>query len=187
MWILHHYKLTIDRLGTPLDGAYLMWDGLLRDIISSSPSFLPALQQSMLAVLTHQELEGTEQDATREAICLWLLHMTDYNASAKQQMAYKREMIATCCMHLGYWSTWLGKRLLDTSGSDFRKDYQDLFEASRDGRAAGESAEEDTIMHDDFAGRDAIGIVSAGGFDQSTGWERILLPTALPIGVVEAL
>ncbi|GIZ37157.1 hypothetical protein CKM354_000061500 [Cercospora kikuchii] len=173
-------------LGTPLDGAYLMWDSLLRDIVASSPSFLPVLQQSMLAILTHQEMEGTEQDATREAICMWLLHMTDYNASAEQQTAYRREMITMCCMHLGYWLTWLGKRLLETSGSDFRTDYQDLFEASRDEHAAAEGAKEDTIMHDDIAGRDAIGDVSAGGFDQSTGWERALPPIAVPIGVVEA-
>lgn len=164
-----------------------MWDGLLREIVASSPSFLLALQQSMLAVLTHQEMEGTEQDATREAICLWLLHLTDYNASAEQQTAYRREMITMCCMHLGYWLTWLGRRLLDTSGSDFRTDYQDLFEASRDDDTAAEGAEEDTIMHDDCAGGDAIGDVSAGGLDQSTGWKRALLPIALPIGVVEVL
>ncbi|KAM3423495.1 hypothetical protein BST61_g923 [Cercospora zeina] len=174
-------------LGSPLDGAYLMWDGLLRDIVASDYSFLPALQQSMLEVLAKQESEGTEHDANREATCQWLLHMTDYTASGRQQTAYVRQIITTCCMHNGYWMNWLGKRLLDTSGSDFREEYQDLFEASQGEQEAGVGAEEDIVMQDSCAAGDApdaIGEVSTNRVAKSEGWKLAVIATGLPIGVV---
>ncbi|KAF2213027.1 hypothetical protein CERZMDRAFT_83949 [Cercospora zeae-maydis SCOH1-5] len=176
-------------LGSPLDGAYLMWDDLLRDVVASDYSFLPTLQQSMLEVLTEREAEGTEHDANREATCQWLLHMADYTASASQQTAYSRQIMTTCCMHHGYWMKWLGKHLLDASGPDLKEEYQDLFEASQGEHDAGECAEDDAVMQDTCScaagdAADALGGVSTNRVAKSEGWKLAVIPTGLPIGAI---
>ncbi|EME85671.1 uncharacterized protein MYCFIDRAFT_119077, partial [Pseudocercospora fijiensis CIRAD86] len=71
-------------LGSSLNGAFLIWEALLRDIVKQQKSFLNALVECSLSSID-QGTSRPQDDARVEGICLWLLHMLDFAQTEAQQ------------------------------------------------------------------------------------------------------
>lgn len=99
-------------------------------------------------------------------------------------------MITWCCTHPGKWSFHLGKEVLKSGSSQFKKDWQEVLLASQL-EGADECTTDDSIMvdavnsasvTDDMLQRAPEGI-SAEGLGLG-GWKRAPLSLGTPIGVV---
>ncbi|KXT08977.1 hypothetical protein AC579_4024 [Pseudocercospora musae] len=164
--------------GSSLNGAFLIWDDLLRDIIKQQRSFLTALVACSLSRMG-QENARPHDDAHIEGICLWLLHMLEFAQSDAQQTALRRDVMQWCCTHPGGWSHYVGERLLESSDADFVEDWQDVLDASQLRRSQEEAFVDDTEMAD-IQQHAMVSESSA----QPTSWTWAVAATAAPIGVV---
>ncbi|KAF7194382.1 Pre-rRNA-processing protein las1 [Pseudocercospora fuligena] len=164
--------------GSSLSGAFLIWEGLLQDIIKQQKSFLNALVASSLSRID-QENARPQDDAHVEGICLWLLHMLDFAQTDAQRTKLRREIMQWCCTHPGGWSHYLGKRLLESSDADFVEDWKDVLDASQLQPSQEAAFVNDTEMAD-IQQHATVSDSSA----QPLSWMWAVAATAAPIGIV---
>lgn len=183
LWLLSWF-----RLGAPLNGAYLLWDSLLRDLATHSPNhFLlticTRLVEEVIVVAAPQINQGgrveeddddddddaKKQKANNEASCQWCIHMLDYAVSPQQRNACMGEMMAACCMATGYWPRWLSRRLLDLGSVQFRGNWRHLVEEEE---GVAESRTEEEEDDDDERTEDVVmqenGIVAAAAAEDAS-------------------
>ena len=167
-----------------MDGAYLIWDGLLSDLSLSTPGFLPSLVKRLLSGLADVADSSDEQDSRTEAIYLWIVHFLE--AGAYQGVVDARlrtAVIKTCCLHPGYWTQILGQRILDQD-EDLKLDWQELFEASL--------LRQDQDQPQEVGAGSAIAAFSKARVDEfasgrsnaACSWQRAPLQPRVPIGVI---
>ena len=124
----HWTKLTLGRLGSSLEGAFLIWDDLLRKVAVQLPGFQHALTYYMLHVLTDVPTTDPQTDVEKEALAMWILHLPSLKSQDVRDLSL--ETIKSCCLHPGYWTRRVGEETLRNADYELRIDWQDMFQAS---------------------------------------------------------
>ncbi|KAK4553867.1 rRNA-processing protein las1 [Recurvomyces mirabilis] len=178
-------------LGQSIQGAFVMWDGLLSGICEEVSGFSSALVQALLSSFADNFSMDTEHDADREAVYLWLLHLTTDpgtgSIGARSKQTLQSEAVKFCCLHPGYWTQKLAESLLE--GNDELKDvWQELFEASMLRKHA-EVVDVDAQMEvDPVPVADPVHIPAQQRIDNIdgtfVGWQRSALIPQTPIGII---
>lgn len=165
----------LDRLGSSLEGAFLIWDDFLDMCFAQMPSLQRRLLKAFMRNLEKPSQVNPAQDVEKEANAMWLLHILDETHSMPS------EVVKWCCLHPGYWSEDIGRKILRDYAS--AAEWQELFEVSLltagDGTSGGQSRMADIEMTDETS---APADHAEGSSTQ--GWSRAVAPIALPIGVV---
>ena len=169
-----------------MDGAYLIWDELLIDISSRLPRFLPSVLRSLVA----RNSVDPASDVDKEALAMWLCHVMStakfMSIKAVDRDALVAEVMKCCCLHPGYWTQGVGRKLLEISDKSVQDEWKELLEASAIA-SGGEPMEEVVLKvnQSEFGEpeKDALGgeeeIRAVGG------WSRATAPISVPIGVVQ--
>ncbi|CZT19889.1 uncharacterized protein RCC_05745 [Ramularia collo-cygni] len=123
-------------IGDPLDGAYLIWDRLLRAILAQQRAFLPAFVKILLQAIGDVITDQSDGNTEKEALCMWLVHTVSKKktwavVASSDLDALRKEMVKWSCTHPGYWSHFLGVHLIKAGGPDFANIWEDVLEASR--------------------------------------------------------
>ena len=187
--------LTSCRLGSPLEGAYLIWDDLLRDISDRLSGFLTLFVKSLLLSLTKASATDPQSDIDKEALTMWLLHTLsgdeDHVLGRNDKNSLCVEAIKWCCLHPGAWTESVGREMLNNGDGAFRADWNDLFEASLVTAAAASAqasvAERELKMR---VGESTDTEQITGMGDQEAhlvagGWRRAVAPISVPVGIVQ--
>ncbi|KAK4505585.1 hypothetical protein PRZ48_003548 [Zasmidium cellare] len=182
-------------LGASLEGAFMIWDDLLRFINREHNRFVMAVVKALL--------EGTSlrpgEDADKEAFSLWVTHILQSEAwslatTTPQKRNLRKDAMSWCCMHPGVWTQRLGRDVLKAEDKDFVEDWRDIFQSSQLVEAAQAiPGSELQAPSPEFLGGD--GWPREDGFrrpvaleaddDAELGtWIRAATPFAVPIGVV---
>ncbi|KAF2162149.1 hypothetical protein M409DRAFT_69359 [Zasmidium cellare ATCC 36951] len=149
-------------LGASLEGAFVIWDDLLKFINREHHRFAMALVKALLEAISVRPGEDTE----KEACCMWvthILHSEPWNhfVTALEKRLVRKDVVMWCCMHPGPWTQRLGRDVLKAEDEEFVCDWEDVFHASQ---------------------------LSVAGQDEDDAelgtWIRAATPFAAPIGVV---
>lgn len=170
--------------GSPIDGAYLIWDPLLQVIAQRQKRFLQTLVHSLLACFSSDTAHPPEKGLQKEAFMLWALHVLSYRVHSghgtSDQPTLQRECMKWCCMNPGYWSTKLGESLLQVIDTNFASEWREIFEASQldfelirteDAQDPGPVLE-DPILH----------VVETREYADTASWVRAAAPVRGPLG-----
>ncbi|KAK3680264.1 rRNA-processing protein las1 [Recurvomyces mirabilis] len=178
-------------LGQSIQGAFVMWDGLLSGICEEMFEFSSALVQALLSSFADNFSTGAEHDADKEAMYLWLLHLSTDPATgtivATAKQSLQSEAIKFCCLHPGYWTQKLAENLLERN-DELKDVWQELFVASIL-RNDAEVADADAQMDEEsLSSANPLRIPAqqlpdniGGSF---VGWQRSTLITKTPIGII---
>lgn len=182
-------------MGTPLEGAFLIWDEILKGFSLRLSGFTRVLATSLLESITKRAASEPRTDVEKEAHTMWLLHILGSDhVSCEAREIIDVEIMKLCCLHPGYWTQRIGREVLQLGGSDLRADWQDLFNASSIGAAdlddsqvveVNESAladwrgSEQQLMDQDLSRVE--GLEDNG----SRRWKRAVTSLPLPLGVVQ--
>ena len=169
-----------------MQGAYLLWDDLLQNLCSRQPLFLGCLLEALLAALTRHTLgQEARTDSGKEALHLWLLHITysDVWLRSRQKTALDVPawLVKQCCLHPGYWSQRLGEQIIEQGDDDFAETWSDLLAASSV-TVATDEMEIDAVRGSSIPVSRDEAIVD--DHDDGYGWRFEVMPRSLPIGVV---
>ena len=187
--------LTSCRLGSPLEGAYLIWDDLLQDISDRLSGFLAAFVRSLLLGLTSASTTDPQRDLDEEALAMWLLHIL----SGEEYFALGRgnkhslyvEAMKWCCLHPGHWTERIARELLNRGDGAFQADWNDLFEASlvRAEPMTPEAGMPEKALENrvgEFMDTEQItGMESREVNRVAEGWRRAVAPISVPVGIVQ--
>lgn len=126
------------KLGTSMEGAYLIWTPFLADLSSAEPTFLPALTQRMVDVLSSPSRGGAsvEEDPAREGMHDWLLHIL---ISIEWHDIERRggvsplldDVLGSCFTAPTFWTLKLAEYILASSDVPGRKSWVAILEAAR--------------------------------------------------------
>lgn len=169
-----------------------MWDGLLKAIYLQQNRFLAAFVKIVLAAIGDASTGQSDDDADKQALCMWLVHTTSKKKSwaplsTTESDALRKEMVMWSCTHPGYWSHYLGVHLIKAGGSDFVNIWEDVLEASRLGDGyIGNAACDVDVAEAGSPVSDAVERESRYSSQsvQHRGWIRAVAAPVMPIGVV---
>ncbi|CAK4030148.1 Pre-rRNA-processing las1 [Lecanosticta acicola] len=173
-------------LGSSLDGAFMLWDDLLKQISITNKRLWKALIEGMLQ-RTSSLLPV--HDVEREAMCLWIDHILADSSSMlvrSERPILERVVMQWCCMYSSRWTNFLGTKLLRLGSTSFREEWEDLLAAARLS-PEGESADSSFTMVADglFDGSEAIDNTTDMDIVKDLGsWVRAAAPIEAPFGVV---
>lgn len=172
------------RLGSTLEGAFLIWDGLLQALVRARNALLMVLLRSILRVVS----ADSTTEAESEALSIWLLHLlTDKGwlktISIPQQHSLCREAMMWCCLYPGKWTQWTGDKLLEVEDEDFEEEWQEIFQASQLEDAASSAADPEDVSMTGVS-LDESQILQLSSAEEDPGWMRAPVFRKVPIGVV---
>lgn len=132
-----------------MNGAYLLWDGLLQAVTKKQRNFLPALLKGMhTAMNLPSAYHHILHDPEKEALQHWMLHIATSDAWSQARRSVGTDvggdLMTLCCLHPGPWSNSLGNALLDAGDEMFVESWSDLLSASA---ISGSMEVEDTSDH----------------------------------------
>lgn len=170
-----------------MHGAYLLWDALLLELSFRQPRFLSSLMDALFAaILKYGPNHSAEEDPSKEAVHLWLLHIACSDAwqqiRSTQSTGMSSWLMKQCCLQPGYWSYKIGQALLEEDDAQFVDAWSDLLQASAVG-----ASEEDGMDVDAADGEAAHGPnedLLANEEAEGQGWRIAIMPPSAPIGVV---
>lgn len=118
-----------------MNGAYLLWDGLLQAVSKRQNTFLSALVTGIQTRLNQPSAyHNVLQDPEKEALHLWLLHIATSDAWSQTCRSTGTEvdgdLMTLCCLHPSPWSHALGNALLEAGNDAFAESWADLLSAS---------------------------------------------------------
>jgi len=168
--------------------AFALWDDLLSTLSERLGTFRKVLLRRLLRALAQSSHRSDEDhDVEKEAVFLWLGHLTFGSAGQEAEQA---ELMRWCCLYPSYWTQKLGEEVLDTAEEWFVEAWKDMFEASSlqsdvAGAHAGgerESAPGQDAM--DVERLDLERLTDTAAEETMGGWRRAAVPPQVPIGVV---
>lgn len=187
-------NITVCRIGHPLDGAYLMWDSLLKAISTQQKRFLPAFIKVLRRAIAEPSTGQSEDNVEKEALCMWLVHTTSKKKSwtalpTSDLDALRKETVKWSCSHPGYWSHFLGSNLINACGPDFASIWEDMLEASRFGEgsagaASSDGAESERASSPEPEELEDVDDQGGGDGNGRWRWKRAKVAPTLPIGTV---
>ncbi|GAB7357901.1 hypothetical protein MBLNU230_g0069t1 [Neophaeotheca triangularis] len=177
----YRHSLTI-RSAQPINGAFLVWDGLIFELLERLQGFAGILIQALL-VASSEQFPAT--DGARMAFCWWVYHLIEQQHSQERAYQWSSRAMKHCCLYPGGTSQELGQRVLDGADVAFREVWGDIFAASKL-REAGSATDaprpqgrEASVEDSDDTSTDSMQQDTESG-----GWSRAVLPPSVPIGVV---
>lgn len=178
-----------------MEGAFLIWDDLLRDLSMRLSGFMRVLVTCLLESIAKPATIEPRTDIEKEALAMWLLHTLDSETDKREgQASLVTDVIKWCCLYPGYWTRRIGREVLDRGDSGLQADWQDLFNASSieleaDYLETG-VLDEDTALPDshvrveELMDGDKIRFEREEG-DLSGRWRRPVISFTTPLGVVK--
>lgn len=174
---------TTRRLSDPMDGAFLIWDGLLQSISGHFLAFRLRLAQTMFEAITRPTESDPQADTDKDGLLAWLLHSME-GRGTNGHTTRARETMKWCCLHPGYWTQMLGSRVLETADEEVRSEWQEIFEASLiSDRNVASLLDAGVTQSEADANAMDVEIKLEGRIARG-GWRKAALPSSLPIGVV---
>ena len=162
-------------LGEPMDGAYMIWDDMLASFDRRIPAFLYSLIEQLFMSITTQNDTRPQDDTSKEAHALWLLHLSQTIAGD-----HNDKIMQHCCLHPGHWTQFIGESVLEGGDDLLRENWQSIFDASVLGNKSGD----DGVTPDEVLPRtEAMEMEMDVGTEESGRWQRAIVPSSLPIGV----
>ncbi|KAM0722736.1 hypothetical protein Q7P37_002177 [Cladosporium fusiforme] len=185
-------------LGAPMNGAYLLWDGLLQSFSKRQSNFLPTLLKGIhTAMIQPGTYHQVSHDPEKEALHHWLLHIATSDVWSKVRRETGNEvdaqLMTLCCLHPSHWSQSLGEELLQAGDEIFVESWSDLLMASAIAGSAmmAETGNDITTQDVDMSNgaQDIDGSVVGTDFRSDAGaslpaWREALMPPTVPIGLV---
>ncbi|EME48000.1 hypothetical protein DOTSEDRAFT_124919 [Dothistroma septosporum NZE10] len=171
-------------LGASMDGAFLIWDSLLRGIARKQRRFISALVKGMLEAISASFARPAGQDVDKEALSMWLIRIELDETwmairSDLEQHDLETEVLMWSSLHANDWTSWLGQKMLEFGRSQSKSEWAEILEASRlDCREAA-----DHSMPDEKP-LDAWPIDGTASHSVHSPWSRSVMPGSRPIGVV---
>lgn len=134
---LHAQPVTLttdDRVGDSLDGAYLIWDGLLCRL-NLELQYFETFVEHMFRYMVQPSKADAKSDAFKAAMYNWILHvLTSRVWSGSCSHDIRRDVwsatMTACMIQPSYWSKKLAKELLLEGSEDFQDEWLPIFEAS---------------------------------------------------------
>lgn len=183
-----------------MNGAYMLWDGLLQAVSKRQSSFLSTLISSMHARLNQPSgYHNVLQDPEKEALNLWLLHIASSDAWSQNRRSsdadVEADLMTLCCLNPSPWSHALGNAMLEAGNEAFVESWADLLSASAiagsmegDADMVGdvEDADQDADMaeaHEPMESVSDIDCQSEAAADLAS-WREPFKAPRVPIGVV---
>lgn len=179
-----------------MNGAYLLWDGLLQ-ALSTQQQFLPTLLKGMHARMNQLSTRHQfSHDPEKESLHHWLLHIATSDAWSQIRRASKSDvdsdLMTLCCLHPSYWSQALGEELLEAGDEAFTESWSDLLSASAmAGGSEGMGAETNTASPEvdmaedaEVEGSEEVDDGRSDAGEDLAAWREALMPPSVPIGVV---
>lgn len=196
--VTFHSVLTFPRLGAPLEGAYVIWDDLLKSIVREQKQFALVLIKALLEAMSSPSPGLSDQDSEKEAMCLWtshILHSKEWRHSFTrlEYVNLLKDAMMWCCVNPGQWTQRLGKEMLKVQDEEFVDDWQDVFAASQLGDARGADLDHQSPGYlNDVNVEPTPGdksrkksVVDSEDDSELGRWVRAAKPSAAPIGVVQ--
>ncbi|KAK4630839.1 Pre-rRNA-processing protein las1 [Fulvia fulva] len=177
------------KLGALMDGAFLIWDPLLKDIARKQRRFIPCLVTGILEAVGASSSAPAARDVDKEALSQWLIQIDfDENWMASrsdhEQHDLEVEIWKWCTLHANHWTSWLGQKLEQHNDAQIPGEWAELLQASRLGyEEAGEDNAED-LADPDVDARGALSAVGNASQSVPSPWSRVAIPISTPIGVV---
>ena len=110
------WLILANRLGSSLDGAFAIWDPLLKQLATSQRNFLPVLVKCFLRALGDEAAVHPEQDPERDAQLMWLIHLFNSKewafVPAAVRRALRQQILKWSCVYPGNWVHMLGSTLV---------------------------------------------------------------------------
>jgi hypothetical protein len=178
-----------------MNGAYLLWDGLLQAITKKQRNFLPVLLKSMHAAMgLPSSYHHILHDPEKEALHHWMLHIATSDAWSKARRSVgtdvEGDLMTLCCLHPSPWSHSLGNAMLDSGDEVFVESWSDLLSASAiAGSMEVEDASDQTPDVDMSEPQETTGSVVESGCqseaaEEMASWREALKVPRVPIGAV---
>lgn len=107
------------RLRHHMDEVFPMWDNLLKTLASRKPQFLTIFTDEMVLPLISPSFMDVTIDVYREAITMWLIHITtakEWSATIKADKFNDHSMLSTCLQNPNHWTLKLATAILDAPG-----------------------------------------------------------------------
>ncbi|KAF4308426.1 Las1-like protein [Botryosphaeria dothidea] len=122
------------RVGDSLDGAYLIWDGLLCRL-NLELQYFETFVEHMFRYMVQPSKADAKSDAFKAAMYNWILHvLTSRVWSGSCSHDIRRDVwsatMTACMIQPSYWSKKLAKELLLEGSEDFQDEWLPIFEAS---------------------------------------------------------
>lgn len=183
-----------------MNGAYLLWDGLLQSISKQEHLFLPNLLKGMhIAMNQPSAYYHVLEDPEKQALHHWLLHIATSDTWAQARRSggsdVVEDLMTLCCLHPSSWSQALGDALLEAGDEVFVESWSDLLSASAIAGAGSidtePEADHDTQDVNMSEAQENIGSVVGSDCHSVTGvethvagWREALKAPKVPIGLV---
>jgi len=178
-----------------MNGAYLLWDGLLQAISKKQRSFLPVLLKGMHAAMNlPSAYHHILHDPEKEALHHWMLHVATSDAWSQARRSLgadvEGDLMTLCCLHPSPWSHSLGNALLDSGDEVFVESWSDLLSASAIagsmdiGDTNDRVPDVDMIEPQEAANSVAESDCHSEAAEEMTSWREALKVPKVPIGAV---
>lgn len=118
-----------------MDGAYLIWDELLRKIAFHQRLFLRTLVEHMTVIIVQPSRLNVRLDTIREAACQWLIHI--FTASAWVAWTKRHDLdelrtlvVEACIMNPNLWTHRVIRPLIDNADDVLKSLWAPLYNDS---------------------------------------------------------
>lgn len=118
-----------------MDGAFLLWDNLLRRLAAHQHDFLRLLLICMLERLHIQYRVDVKLDPFREAMSEWVIHILTakhWAAARKRSSSNLRQLILTeCFSHPMHWTLRVAESIITSAELPFRGIWNPILQAAK--------------------------------------------------------
>ncbi|KAI9816871.1 MAG: rRNA-processing protein las1 [Pycnora praestabilis] len=116
-------------LGASMDGVFLLWDDLLKRLTLHQRSFLRILTDEMSNLLVQPSGLSVQFDSYREAIYLWLVHISTSEpwAASRNKWSFRLDnVVSSCIMGPNHWSLKLSSLLMEVGDEHLKNQWADV-------------------------------------------------------------
>ncbi|OCK74221.1 Las1-domain-containing protein [Lepidopterella palustris CBS 459.81] len=130
------YVIPSDRMmGNTMNGAFLLWDDLLRRLSSHQFAFLRILVRRMIDLMTKPNLLTVTAEPVREAMFEWIVHILTAKEWALSRKGVEvmllEEVMGQCFTSPTPWTSRLAETLIKDRDALFRDTWQPILHAAR--------------------------------------------------------
>ncbi|ORY17137.1 Las1-like-domain-containing protein [Clohesyomyces aquaticus] len=150
------------KLGSTMQGAYLIWTPLLLKFISRQAPFLNLLVNQLQSFLSRppSPMLAISEDPKREAMCEWLLHILTSNdwRSSRSKVLHRSlldDVMSQCFLEPSFWNLKLAEEILRNEpmrkvyGAELSDSWDEILKAAKEDQEGDEDVDMDVdVTHE---------------------------------------
>jgi ribosomal biogenesis protein LAS1 len=126
------------KLGSSMEGAYLIWTPFVTALSTIDSSFLQTLTERMFDVLSSpvRDMGSVDQDPAREGMCAWVVRILGpsdrLESRERSRIKLLDSILGLCLMTPTFWTLKLAEELLKDSSVPGRESWLAILEAAKE-------------------------------------------------------